>query len=552
MKKAFFSLILIAILATTATAQTAVTILNPDTTKITMDSIPSNGTRIGGTGSYHVRGNYRVQGSNTWYHTDTVTFTVGVNSFSKGFGGLQASTTYELSYTAFNAGYTDSMTTTVKVATTKPLPQVPTVFFLDTVPGLPKSGFVIAASSVGYPSYVYGINANTGVIVTDSVMVTGNSTDTVFVPNTPGQYIPEMIFVIVPIASAVNATQSANTSPAFYAPTYTLPQITTLAATVVYIDSVKITAYDVVGNGGPVVAQTQLCDSVGALLYQWPSQVLFSSGNVAVSKTGLKPGTKYVVKHTVSTPGVGQDTASVSFYTLAVPAATLSVDSTPYTKTTTDLYFGMVTNGLWNESIIDSLVVFKDGVLFKKVYQPIGTATSGSYLVSVTGLVPGTTHSYTAYVRNKFGILTWVSAFNVTTIAPYPAATGTIGWDNSYATKVEWNDCMYNVPVGTAYYAMSFRKTWPATTSWATVPIGTKTGSGNFPVITVSGLDPSSLYEFKLISYNEDSVYWESAVKTAQTTAAGQPQVNGITIDQLDQWSVSGTVVCEGHGALQE
>jgi hypothetical protein len=47
-------------------------------------------------------------------------------------------------------------------------------------------------------------------------------------------------------------------------------------------------------------------------------------------------------------------------------------------------------------------------------------------------------------------------------------------------------------------------------------------------------------------------VYWESAVKTAQTTAAGQPQVNGITIDQLDQWSVSGTVVCEGNGTDAE
>ena len=149
MKKLFFCLILPAILlATTATAQISVAILSPDTNLITVDSIPSNGIRLSGTGVFHVRGNYRVQGTTVWYQTDTTTFTAGITSFSKGFGGLQALTTYEFSYTAFNAGGDSSMTTPIKVATTKPLPQTPTVFVLDTIPGLPKSGVSFAASSV--------------------------------------------------------------------------------------------------------------------------------------------------------------------------------------------------------------------------------------------------------------------------------------------------------------------------------------------------------------------------------------------------------------------
>jgi hypothetical protein len=444
------------------------------------------------------------------------------------------------------------MTTTVKVATTKPLPQAPTVFVLDTIPGLPKSGVSFAASSVGYTSRVYGINASTGVIVTDTALVTGNVTDTVFIANAPGQYVPEISLIIVPIASAVNATQSANTSPAFYAPVYVAPSITAFTATVTYIDSMKVTGYVLVGNGGPALVQFQWFDSLGTLQYQSPNQVMFSSGPASSSRTGLKPGTKQTIKMIANTLGVGQDADTISAYTLPVPAASPSVDSTAKTKTTVDLYFSFLTNGTWNESKIDSFVIFENGVVVASVYQPIGNATNGSYAVHRTGRTPGTTYTYTGYVRNKFGIVTTIPVFNVTTIAPYPAATGTIGWDNSYATKVEWNDCMYNVPIGTAYYAMSFRKVSPGLTPWSTTPIGMQTGNGNFPVVTISGLEPSSLYEFKLMNYNEDSVYWESAVKTAQTTAAGQPQVNGITIDQLDQWSVSGTVVCEGNGTDAE
>lgn len=554
MKKVFLLFVLVASMALTVSAQVGG--IKLPTINITHQSADPRAQRTFGSGPWHAKNRIRELGT-TQFADTLLNIGSGVIQVPVTRSGLMPVTSYENYWVLYSATFADSAILPMDTFTTTMAPaQAVITLHGQPHPWLPSSQVLFDYSAPGLTWMVRGRCAPLYTVCTDTVFITDASgIGSLDLPNAPGQVMPDgfIEFQIVgtppPGINPVGQTASWNS---FVAPNYTLPS-TMITTSVVYVDSVEITVTDSLGTGGPAIATTILYDSVNTVIHQWSQQLITGPTTGTLSTTNLVPGAKHRVVRKLSTANVGQDTASVTFYTSPVPAATGTIDSTPVTKTTIDIYIGMQTNGSWAGSVIDSLVVFDGTTAVAKVGHPIGSNATGQYHVTLANLTAGTTHTFSGYLKNVFGRISLFNAFNVTTSPADPVATLDWGIADQYPAKTVWRDISYNVPVGTATYAMPFRKVYPSTTAWDTFPIGMYSGSGTFADITVTPLSDLSSYEFKLVAWNADGIPYEnSVVKTVSTLAAQQPKVNDVTTDQVTTSSVSGNVIGEANGTNSE
>ncbi len=326
------------------------------------------------------------------------------------------------------------------------------------------------------------------------------------------------------------------------------PKIGAFAATVIYVDSIKVVSIDTLGNTGPMQLDYVLCDSNEVPLRTQSFVTSTAISARSVSERNLDPGTKYVYKHADRATNAPTDTARIVLYTLPIPFANVTVTGAT-TQSLVNLTFTISTNGPWGGSIIDSLVVLND-TLIKAIGHPIGLAMSGTYSLVVTGLTPGSQQTFTGYVKNHAG---YKSPFTITVtmVNPDPAATGTLGNADTYPARIVLPYATYNVPAQSADYKIVKRMVYPNSLSWDSIPLGTKTGSGNFADIIIAPLDVLSSYEIKLWSRNASGVIWESLPLTVATLAAQQCKVNFVTAS-YNANSVWGEVKGNGNGTNSE
>jgi hypothetical protein len=334
------------------------------------------------------------------------------------------------------------------------------------------------------------------------------------------------------------------------------PKIGSFVTTVIYVDSVKAVSVDTVGNTGSMLLEYALCDSNEVILYQWPNTVGTTTGSYAKSKTGLQPGTKYVFKHKVSAANAATDTDRITFYTLGVPNTSVTHTQTK-TKTTIDVNFTLTTNGTWAGSVADSLVLFDGTTLVAAVKQPIGTLTSGNYLVQIDSLDPGTPHALSGYVKNVFGGITPITTFTVTTDPIALAGDPSWGYlQQEGPTKISLNQATFTTPSGTVQeYLVAKRKTLPNTTSWDTLVVesGLTASSGTLGKKTMGGLDPTSRYEFQLMLRSQDGdIKANATINWENTMVPQQPKINDVTTDQINLNTVNGEVIGQANGTDAE
>lgn len=412
MKNKAFLLIFFAFFTTFMKAQT--TVLIADQAYGTVDSLAISALRNTGTGFWSAQLQARlVIGDTTWIQGDTSDYGPGVTAIRKGLGKLLPDTAYYLRYVAFDSGRINPAVSITKIGRTTPVPQNASVTIISpTIMALPKSGIIGDYSSVGYPSMMYGLNANTFQAMTDTVIVSGKGTDTVFIKNNPGESIPSGFLMIRPMISGKIPMQSPTTWPAFVAPNYTKATIASLTPSVIYQDSMKVTAYIALGTAGTASAQFGMYDSTGTIsLFNWQSIPITTSGYVSVSKTGLSVFAPYVIKLKV-TDVSGIDTAKVSVRTLQVPAPSIAIPISPTITTTSFIVSVLVkTNGLWPTSTIDRVFFTDNNGTDSVIVSITNTAT---VLFTRPG-VPSTDYNCVASTRNLAKLTATTDPFIVRT-----------------------------------------------------------------------------------------------------------------------------------------
>ncbi len=329
------------------------------------------------------------------------------------------------------------------------------------------------------------------------------------------------------------------------------PKIGAFAATVIYVDSIKVVSIDTLGNTGPMQLDYVLCDSNEVPLRTQSFVTSTAISARSVSEWNLDPGTKYVWKHKVSALNALPDTARIVVYTAGIPNSGVSVTSVA-TQTIDSLHFAISTNGNWAGSVADSLIVFDGTTLIASVYRPIGSQSTGNYLLVKTGFTPGSTHIFNGYVRNHAGGITTFT-ITVTFTAPDAAATATLGLADAYPARIVLRNCTYNVPVNSADYKVLRRMAYPSTTVWDSIPQGIKSGAGNFADITIAPLDVLSSYEIKIWCKNNSGVIWETPVLTVATLEAKDPKIQFVNlVDNTPTTQVEGTIVSQSNGSNSE
>lgn len=420
MKKALFSLIIFAFMALTASAQIGGFTIPADSITYHSARVQAQRTVGIGNGNWHARSYIRQVGT-TQFRDSLVDIPDAINSVLITWDSLLPMITYETYYVFYTNNYSDSSELQMDVFTTATAPGQATMsLYGQPRQLLPASHVLFQHNAPGNYWRAFGRCAPTYNPCTDTVMVIGNGIDSVDLPNAPGQPMPrgfieyQFIGVVPPGINPVGQTSFWN---AFTAPSHTLPKTMGLTANVVYVDSVKLMAYDSVGSGGAITSTYELMDSNYVLLANATTTTFATSQYTSASFRNLAPGSKYYGRHKVITSGIGQDTARVMFYTAAVNAPIPSVTQTAHTLNSVTLDFSFNSNGNWPGSMTDTFILYRNGVPTVYLTAILGIAP---FHVVQTNLTPNTQYVYTGLLKNKFGRSTIIPAFTVSTDAVRP------------------------------------------------------------------------------------------------------------------------------------
>lgn len=189
--------------------------------------------------------------------------------------------------------------------------------------------------------------------------------------------------------------------------------ITSITSSTSSVQIPFVTGYD---GGSPITAVT-------ARVYLGSSQVGTASGTTSpLTVTGLPNSTVYSVTLT-ATNAIGTSTASTGpyFQTPAVPAAP-TIGSASLVSGSIQVSFTPPTSN--NGSTITG---------YTAVSSPSGITTSGaSSPITMSGLAPGTSYTFTVYATNTVGNGASSAASNSVTTASPSASGGTVSYDGAY------------------------------------------------------------------------------------------------------------------------
>jgi hypothetical protein len=286
-------------------------------------------------------------------------------------------------------------------------------------------------------------------------------------------------------------------------------------------------------------------------------------GPYTIDVTGLTAGTQYSYRgYTVTNLGVTYSTPVSTFTTVALPPITLptvvSPTSTSVTGNGATLGGNVTSDGgstITERGVVYSITSNNDNPFIggTGVTKVLGTGTTGTFTVNVTGLANATTYSFRAYAINALGtshtaaigtfttpsgpVITSPTFANVTTTGATLGGNVTSGGGlNILQRGVVFSSTNANPLIG-----------GPGVTAFA----ASTTGLGVFTV-NASGLLPGTLYRFKAYAINSVGTAY-TAVGTF-TTLAALPTVTSPTLTNLTSTSATlgANATATGQSAILE
>ncbi len=403
MKKAMFFLVSAIIMAMSASAS-SLFLLSVDTALSTTHSLTFQVDPSGFSGPFFVEIQTRQSGTSTWVSDDTTRRNSSVQFYDSATN-LMPNTTYFIRCIVLDTlSQTSDTTTAIVYGTTLPLPQNATVTLIGTVSALPTSKVVWSASSIGTTSLVFGINANTGATLTDTIILVNTtvSNDTAnFLTDTAGHFIPGGFMVIVPLTNGVSGNQSASWS-SFQVPAYTRAAIVSLDTASLAQTSLTITTSVTVGNGGPVTSKMRVYNSNGStLVYAFAPTVLLGDSTLHYPVPYLTADSIYLFVEIISnSAGTTMDTLRAKTLPYTKPSITLldtsSVMQTGWLITTS------VAVGNGGPVTTQMKVYHMNGSLFH-AFGSVFTVTDSAFSYAVMGAAPDSMYMIVEMTFNSTG-----------------------------------------------------------------------------------------------------------------------------------------------------
>lgn len=544
--KKIFSMLLVSIVLMTQGVMAQTIILDVDTNLVTTTTVPVSGFKISATGDYYVKLQSATVGSNQWENYSVITYPQTFTAvFSHIADSLNSATDYQFRFITYtDSTLTDSTISAVKTARTKPLPEPASVTLINTVPRLSHSMIIVSYSSVGYQSMIYGLRANNGQSITDTIIVSGTGVDTLRIANNPGQVIPAGFPVIQPMIQGIPAVQGG-TWNSFTAPSLIKPELGLWTVDYRGVDSLRASISIVnAGNGGPITIRSSIKEEHGS----WSHNFANTTGNsLTAAKGDLLSNTYYRIT-AIAESSAGSDTASVLVNTNQITAPLVTISNTQKTKNSVSFKINVDPNGNFVGSTVSEvgLVENSDTVTYQTFFQ-----VAGALSVNKTGKTPSTTYTYKGWVKNDAGLVTTFPQFSITTDPPVQAIAPQWGslWVES-PSHISIRSIGYSVVNGDEAQLLGMIRK-DGTTAWDTVIIqGGLTGSGTLNA-NFNGLIGGTKYWFKIATKSSDGHLAVNNTEKWEITIAPQsPDVFEIVINSLNEYAVSFTIPGNGNGTL--
>lgn len=238
-----------------------------------------------------------------------------------------------------------------------------------------------------------------------------------------------------------------------------------------------------------------------------------------------------------------------AFTSLGIAQPSVSGTNKSQTKYQISFDIGIITNGSYQESIVDSLVLFENGVEFLR--QGIWVTNSQVFPIVRTGKKAGSIYSYSGYIKNRFGHKVWITPFSITTLAPSQGFVPV--WGSNLVQTPNIIECFNigytNVDAGNVL--LDVRK--KGTQAWETFSSGSILGTGNIFSILVPNRAGNTTYELRLRGMSVDSlVLVNSDIREVTTFAALPPLLQQIVITGLVNNTVTGIATGDGNGTATQ
>ncbi len=271
-----------------------------------------------------------------------------------------------------------------------------------------------------------------------------------------------------------------------------------------------------------------------------------ANGAYTSTMTGLTPGTLYYVR-SYATNSVGTNYGvQTSFTTLNTPTITATASATSITSSTATSGGTITADG--GASVTSRGVVYGISAGAATFNVSIGTGT-GTYTISLTGLLPATTYYVRSFATNSVGTV-YGTETNFTTIAVEPTVSAT-----SAAASITGSSAISGGTIssnGGATVTVS-GIVW-STTSTPTISLLTKTTNGAVTgtyTSSITGLAPATLYYVR--AYATNSIGTAYGPERNFTTLAISPTISATasaTSITSSSASVGGTITSDGGAAV--
>jgi hypothetical protein len=429
--------------------------------------------------------------------------------------GLTAGTTYDFDVVSANAGAMSSTSANAAFTTTNVV-YTPPVITSVTTTNLTSTSVTVtwttnqpAWSQVNYgatTSYGSSTTLDTTLVTAHSETITGLAAGTTY------------DFDVVSTNAAAQSTTSPNS-------TFTTPATTATPPNVGYVVAWGISNTGaVVTWSTDVLANTQLAYGTSTALGQLSPLQTTMAASHGVTLTGLNPGTEYyfVAQSTGADGATGYSTV-MNFTTTGTqttpPPVISNVVATSVSNTSETI--------TWTTDQASSSLVNYGVTTTYTLASTLNPALVTAHSVTLTGLTPGTLYDFDVVSANSLTLSSTSSnaTFTTTGTAPGPvisnitssgvmSGTATINWTTDQAST-----SVVNYGTTTGY----------GTTSSSAALVTTHS-------VTLTGLTPSTTYDFDVASANAANTTTTSTNGTFTTTSNSAPPP---VISYLSYWGIT-------------
>ncbi len=360
-----------------------------------------------------------------------------------------------------------------------------------------------SSSQVNYgTTTAYGSQStlNTTLTTAHSVTLTGL---------TPGTLYDFDVF------SANSASLSSTSPNSTFATTAGAPTISAVTATAITSTSATITW--TTNQAATSLVNYGTTTSYGS---QSPANTILVTAH-SVTLTGLTPGTLYdfdVVS--ANSASLSATSPNATFTTTAAPPVISAVTVSGITTTSATI--------TWTTDQASSSQVFYGTTTAYGSHSALNSALTTAHSVTLTGLTPGTLYDFDVVSTNGSSVsgTSPNASFTTTAVAPVISAVTAAAITSSSAT-ITW----------TTDQPSSSQVFYGATTAYGSQSTLNSTLTTSHSV-TLTGLTPSTLYDFDVVSTNSASLSATSTNATFTTTAVA-PTISGVIVSTITTTSAT-------------